>query len=227
MTDSCGGWKRVRMEERDGGVYVQSEVAFTDARHTHGAGWMIQTFLCRHPEGVAHVHAASDAQSSGRASHPSLIRGCALASPRRRRKLSASSVPQKLPDGSGVAVPGPLQRCSCGGLPHAGAPFGLLVKRAIHRAECFGVVRVAEDEAIHAIVEKGRYACKNRGYDRQAAGHRSATACRKNPPGWTDVQVSSGVGVENIRLAGSQKHRRKTCRRGPIRGTLKWDRRQR
>ena len=61
-------------------------------------------------------------------------------------------------------------------------------------------MRVAEDEAIHAIVEKGRYACKNRGYDRQTAGHRFGNRhAERILPAGTDVQVSSGVGVEYIR----------------------------
>jgi len=64
-------------------------------------------------------------------------------------------------------------------LAPCGCAIRLLVKRANHRGECFGVARVAEDEAIHTIVEKGRYARKNRGYDRQTAGHRFGTGMPK------------------------------------------------
>jgi len=38
MADSCGEWKRGgAMEERDGGVYVQSEGGFPDAGHSSWA----------------------------------------------------------------------------------------------------------------------------------------------------------------------------------------------
>jgi len=53
---SCGGWNVVHHLKRQAAFYVQSEVGFTDARHTHGLGWMIN--LCdRHPKGVSHIHA--------------------------------------------------------------------------------------------------------------------------------------------------------------------------
>jgi len=76
----------------------------------------------------------------------------------------------------------------------------MFVERAEQRPECLGVVWVAENEAIHPVVQKGRYACKNRGYDRQAAGHRFGNGHPERIlPAGTDVEVSSGIGVEYIR----------------------------
>jgi len=44
--DSCGGWKRWwHMTERDGGVYVQCEVASLTRDIPTGLGWMNQNLL--------------------------------------------------------------------------------------------------------------------------------------------------------------------------------------
>jgi len=64
-------------------------------------------------------------------------------------------------------------------------------------------VRVAEDEAIHAIVKKRGYARKNRGDGRQAASHglrdRQAEGIFKTG---TDIEIGGGIKIENILARG-------------------------
>jgi len=62
-----------RVEERDGGVYVQSEVASLTRRHSHGLGWLIKPFVTSIPKEDTHIYTGSDAQSSRDATSGALI----------------------------------------------------------------------------------------------------------------------------------------------------------
>lgn len=61
---------------------------------------------------------------------------------------------EELKDGGGVAVPGPPLGDVGRGPPHAGAEFRLFVEEADQFGECFGVVRVVKNKAIHTVVQK-------------------------------------------------------------------------
>jgi len=75
----------------------------------------------------------------------------------------------------------------------------MFVEQADELGECLGVVRVAENEAIRPMVQKRRYACKNRGYDRKTAGHRFGNwHAERILTAGADVEVSSAVGVKYI-----------------------------
>src|SRR6266853_307591 len=86
---------------------------FADERHSHGRWLDDQTFCDGHTEGNADVHAGSDTKSRRSAPRQPLISGCALRLPSRSQGFFAGSVFQKLPDVSGIPVPGPLKSGLC------------------------------------------------------------------------------------------------------------------
>jgi len=81
-----------RVEERDGSVYVQSEVASLTRDIPAGLGWMIKPFVMGIPKESLTFHARSHTQSSRGVPPGPLIRGCALWSPCRGQVFVAGSV---------------------------------------------------------------------------------------------------------------------------------------
>jgi len=161
-----------RMEERDGGVYVQSEVASLTRDIPTGLGWMIKPFVIDIPKEslTFTLEATRRAVEAHRAAGGSAV-SCFLQSPGRKSDFPLGGIPQQVPDVSGMAVPSPRLSSFRGRVTDFSPQRWVEIKALEHLGEKLRVVELAKNESIRSIVNQIGHPGMSGSNDGQAASH--------------------------------------------------------
>lgn len=153
-----------RMQEGDGGVYVQSEVASLTRDIPAGFGWLIKPFITSIPRETLKftLEAARKAVEGRAVKSRKDLRTRGFTPQNASRVLLCIDLLKQVPDLRRIAIPSPFERRFCGGFPYAASQFLLFEKHSKELGECLCVVRVLQHESIRAVVKQKRDSRKGR-----------------------------------------------------------------